>query len=68
MLLGVIWIVSLRRVLVFSMIDNWEVIYCIDRWCLSRPPIIRSHDLHVDDIRETMGEIMSYCNQKEKGR
>ncbi len=27
MLLGVIWIVSLRRVLVFSMIDNWEVIY-----------------------------------------
>jgi hypothetical protein len=41
---------------------------CIDRWCLSRPPIIRSHDLHVDDIRETMGEIMSYCNQKEKGR
>jgi hypothetical protein len=24
---GVIWIVSSRSVLVFSMIDNWEVIY-----------------------------------------
>jgi hypothetical protein len=27
----------------------------------SRPPItIRSHDLHVGDIKEAMGEIISY--------
>jgi hypothetical protein len=25
--MGMIWIVSLRRVFVFSMIDDWEVIY-----------------------------------------
>jgi hypothetical protein len=83
--LGVIWIISLGSVPIFSMINNREVIYpCLFRQCVSiilqhalaftierkimlagdacsRPPItIKSHNLHVGDIREVVGEIAFY--------
>ncbi len=86
--LGMIWIVSSGNVLIFSMMDDREVIlsFCIQIFrqhvnivlqhdlastierkivltndAYFRPPItIRSHNLHVGDIRGVMGEITSY--------
>ncbi len=87
--LGMIRIVSSRNVLVFSAIDDQEVVYPLFlhsifqttcQYCssaslaseiekkivlgsdaCSKPPnTIRSHDLHVDDIKEVVGEIASY--------
>jgi hypothetical protein len=64
---NVIWIFSSGKILVFSMIDNREIIYpCIFTFnflgdTCSRPPItIKSHDLHASDIKEVVGEITSY--------
>jgi hypothetical protein len=87
--LGVIWIISLGNLPIFSTIDDQEVIYpCLFAFnfssiisitlqcaltfvverkivlvgdACSRPPItIKSHDLHVGDIKGAVAEITSY--------
>ncbi len=87
--LGMIWIISLRNVLVFSTIDDQEVIILVFLYsifscnmlvlffnllqpllkkkielardaCSIPPIIIKSHDLHVNDIRGVVHEISSY--------